>query len=345
MGFTPWPYAPTQQAVNDVYSFINAEGDLVAHHFQQGIPYTADTADFSSYHQSIQAEIDGRLAATASGKLMYLAIDSLNGARDDLADLWTDSGTAPRPAPWDSKGFDDPAVIAAYIEFSLTVLEKFRTAYGTLPAYFNYGTEISDLMINDPAKFSAYTVFAREVYTNIKAACPSLKMMVSIALKTPGSAEMASAQAGFTRIRDYVDVVGISTYGYAFYGHADKGNPDNLPADWLTQILMIAPGKPYGVTETGWIAENLSIPAYGLAVAGSESWQNKYLARLFDECNNQLQAELLIWFTAYDYDRLWSETLAGADLPKIWKDTGLVDEDFRERCALATWRNWLRRRH
>ena len=59
---------------------------------------------------------------------------------------------------------------------------------------------------------------------------------------------------------DYVDIVGVSTYGYAFYNHADKGNPDTLPADWLTQIRVIAPDKPYAVTETGWIAGNLSIP-------------------------------------------------------------------------------------
>ncbi|PKL17343.1 MAG: hypothetical protein CVV49_11710 [Spirochaetae bacterium HGW-Spirochaetae-5] len=198
-------------------------------------------------------------------------------------------------------------------------------------------------MINSPAKFDEFTTFAQYVYSSIKTAYPSIKMMVSIALKNPGGIEMITARDGFARIKDYVDVVGISTYGYAFYSHSDKGNPDNLPADWLTQIKTIAPGKPYGVTETGWIAENLSIPAYSLNVTGSESYQNVYMNKLLNECSSELNAEMIIWFTSHDYDTLWSVTLGGDDLSKIWKDTGLVSETMIERSALSTWRSWMSR--
>lgn len=343
MGFTPWPYAATTAAVDDVYSFINTEGDIVAHHFQQGIPFTAsNTLDFNTYDAAVKNEINDRISKTSSGKVIYLAIDSLNGARNDLTDLWASSANMVRPAPWDALSFDDTAVITAYVNFSIAVIEKFRTEYGALPAYFNYATEISDLMINSPAKFDEFTTFAQYVYSSIKTAYPSIKMMVSIALKTPGIAEMITAKDGFSRIKDYVDVVGISTYGYAFYSHPDKGNPDNLPADWLTQIKTIAPGKPYGVTETGWIAESLSIPSYSLNVTGSESYQNVYINKLLNECSSELNAEMVIWFTSHDYDTLWTDTL-GDDLSKIWKDTGLVSEMMTERSALSTWRSWMNR--
>lgn len=344
MGFTPWPYAATAQAITDTYSFINTEGDMVAHHFQQGIPFTAsDTLDFNTFDPAVQNEINDRISKTAPGKVIYLAIDSLNGARDDLADLWESDSNMLRPAPWDTRSFDDPEVITAYVEFSIAVIEKFRTEYGTLPEYFNYATEISELMINEPAKFDEFVPFAQTVYSSIKAVYPSIKMMVSIALKTPGSTEMLAAKAGFARIKNYVDVVGISTYGYAFYSHPDKGNPDNLPSDWLTQIKTIAPDKPYGVTETGWIAQNLSIPAYSLNVSGSEAFQEEYLKKLFRECNNEINAEMIIWFTSHDYDTLWTDTLGRDDLSKIWKDTGMISETFAERSSLETWKSWLGR--
>ncbi len=344
MGFTPWPYAATVDAVTDVYDFINSEGDLVAHHLQQGIPFTApNTLDFSTYDQNIKDEINGRISSTEHEKVIYLAIDSLNQGRDDLADLWESSPNMSRPAPWDTMGFADAEVITAFTEFSIAVIEKFKTDYGKIPEYFNYGTEASDLMINDSAKFNDYVTFAHYVYENLKAVYPSIKLMVSIALKTPGSAEMQTAKNGFAQIKDYVDVVGISTYAYAFYSHADKGNPDNLPADWLSQIETIAPGKPYAVTETGWIAENLSITAYSLNVTGSPAYQNNYLTRLFNECNDDISAETIIWFTAYDFDTLWTDTLGQDDLSKIWKDTGLIDESFNERESLSNWRQWMSR--
>jgi hypothetical protein len=315
----------------------------VAHHFQQGIPFTADTDVFSSYNIAVQNEINDRVNKTEHGKVIYLAIDSLNGARNDLTDLWDGSSNMLRPVPWDARSFDDQEVIDAYVEFSIVVIEKFRTEYGALPAYFNYATEISELMINDSTKFAEFLTFADDVYTRIKSAYPSIKMMVSIALKTPGSIEMLTAKAGFAQIKNYVDIVGISTYGYAFYSHPDKGNPDNLPSDWLTQIKTIAPGKPYGVTETGWIAQNLSIPAYSLNVSGSETYQKEYLKKLFRECNNEIDAEMIIWFTSHDYDTLWADTLGSDDLSKIWKDTGLISETFTERSSLKTWRSWFRR--
>ena len=341
MGFTPWPYAATLDAVSDVYDFINSEGDIIAHHFQQGVPFTASNIlDFSTYHVNIQSEINGRTANTAPGRVLYIAIDSLNSARDDLTGLWESDPNMARPSPWDARGFADSEVITAYVNFSLAVINRFENQYGKVPEYFNYGTEVSDLMINNPGKYADFIIFAQTVYTSIKAAYPSMKLMISIALKSPGSAEMATVKSGFAQIREYVDVVGISTYGYAFYSHADKGNPENLPANWLTQISDVAPGKPFGVTETGWIAEDLEIAAYGLSVKGSESYQEDYLKMLFNECNNDINTEMIILFTSYDYDTLWTETLRSDDLSKIWKDTGIISETFAERPALSTWRKW-----
>jgi hypothetical protein len=58
---------------------------------------------------------------------------------------------------------------------------------------------------NVDADLTARVQMLQPVYTGIKAQHPSLPVMVSIAFKSPGSAEMATIAAGFERIRDYVD--------------------------------------------------------------------------------------------------------------------------------------------
>ena len=343
MGFTPWLYAATLEARQNVYDFINTEGDIIAHHFQQGLPYTAsNVADFNTYSQSIKDEINDRIALTERDKTIYVSVDILNTDRDDLADLWDTTYNMPRPSPWDSRSFDSAEVIDVYINFSKVIIEKFRSDYGALPKYFNYGVEISDLMIKNPTGYTKFVTFAETVYTTLKSSYPSIKFMISIAMKSPNSTDMNTVKEKFALLKDYVDVVGISTYGYAFFSHADKGNPDNLPADWLTQIQTIAPNKPYAITETGWIAEDLNIPAYNLNVTSNETYQDNYLKKLFNDAS-AIDAEFIIWFTAFDYDTLWSETLGGDDLTKIWKDTGLIDETLHPRKSLNTWREWALR--
>lgn len=340
MGFTPWPYAATLEAISNTYGVINNDGDLAAHHFQQGIPFGTTSGSLSNYADNIQDEINGRISNTDSSLKLYLAIDSLNSARNDLTDYWGTSSNMSRVSPWDTRSFDDSEVIAAYSGFAIDVITAFETTFG-LPECFNYGPEISDLMLNDSEKFTEYLLFASGVHTNLKTEFPDLDLMVSIALKSPGSTDMATVTSGFDQIKDYVDIVGISTYGYVFYGHADAGNPANLPANWLTQITDIAPDKPYAVVETGWPAQDLVISNYSINTTCTPAWQDQYLSTLCTEAHNELQASLLIWFTPYDYDTLWNDTLGQDDVSRIWRDTGLIDENLDNRTALTTWRNWL----
>lgn len=335
MGFTPWLYAASSQAESDVYNFINTNGDIIAHHFQQGIPFNdaGTLGNFSNYETNIQNEVNNRVNLTNNSKVIYLAIDSLNGSRNGLTDFWGTSANQSRPAPWNARSFNNSDVISAYTNFSLELIARFN------PTYFNFAPEISDLMISNPSEFNNFKIFANVVYSSIKAAYPNLKLMVSIALKTPGSAEMVTALNGFDEIKDYVDIVGVSTYAYAFYAHANKGDPANLPSDWLTQITDIAPGKTYAIVETGWIAENLSIPSFSLNVDSDADKQDLYLQALLQGAN-EINAETVLWFTSYDYDTLWSTTLGMDNLAKIWKDTGLYDENLAPRESLSTWKSW-----
>jgi hypothetical protein len=344
MGFTPWAWAETTEAVSDTYTFINAEGDLVAHHFQQGLPYTAaDPSDYSALDDSIQSEITGRIEATAHGKVLYLALDCLNGKRDDLATLWGSSPNLPLPEPWDTRGFDSPEVIDTYIGFASLLMGEFRTRYGVLPDYFNYAPEISELMIESPERYDDFCqVFAPAVYAALKGEFPDVDFMVSLALKTPGILEMDTVKAGFLHLAPYTDLVGISVYPYAFFSHENRGNPATLPPDWLSQITVLAPGFRYAVTEAGWPAEDVDITAsdWSLSVECTEAWQRDYLERLLTGSAG-LNAEAVIWFTGRDYDTLWVSSLGSDPVAALWRDTGLRDQVGNEREALTVWRDWF----
>ena len=133
-------------------------------------------------------------------------------------------------------------------------------------------------------------------------------------------------------------MIGISVYPYAFFDHADKGDPANLPSNWLSQIKDIAPDELYFIAETGFLGESLSIPAFGLNVIVDEDKQQLYVEKLFEE-SNKLNAQGIVWFAPYDFDDLWNSSL-GDDLSLIWRDTGLKDGNQTPRKALDTWTLW-----
>ena len=336
MGFTPWPYAGTTEAVNTTYAKIQENGDIIDHQFMQGIPWN-EAFNQSAYPSAVEADIQSRLAQTRSGKAVFLAIDSLNGARNALANNWGSNGEEARPAPWDSRDFNSQEVIDAYTRFALDMIGRFK------PLYFNYATEASELIVNDLAGYTRFKAFARAVYSNIKAAYPDLKLTISVAMKSPGSNEMTLVKQHLADILPYVDVIGVSVYPYAFYFDTPGiENPARLPDDWLSQITQIAPGKPVVITETGWIAEPLVIDAYGLDLAGSEEWQRDYVKTLLAE-SEKLDVEFIIWWSLIDFQSLWENELFKDNLAAIWRDIGLYDEQVKARAGLGIWREYYQR--
>lgn len=334
MGFTTWPYDATVAATNYTYTLIQDHGDIVSHHLMSGIPWEESYAG-TPLPNDIEEDISSRINQTDSGKEIYLSIDSLNQTRDDLASNWGDSGEEPRQDPWDARDFSDLEVANAYSNFALSMIDRFN------PTYFNYAPEVSELILNDLDEFDRFVTFSERVYKNIKAAHPDLPLMVSVALKSPGSTDALTIEANFPRVSDFVDIVGISAYPYAFYEHSDKGNPSNMPSDWISQISSIAGSKPIAITETGWIAEDLTISNYGYSEQSDVNKQRDYVSEVLAGAND-LSMEFVIWFTIVDYDALWKGVLEQDDLSKLWKDTGLYDENLNPRPALDVWSEYYK---
>lgn len=333
LGFTPWPYDATITAVNFVYSEVALRGDFIAHHLDGGVPWE-DALNGTPYSPELEAEISARLANTPADKRTYLALSPLNGVRDGLADYW---GTAPNqalPAPWDTLALDDPDVITAYTSFAADLVARFS------PDYFNLGIEVSELALNDIAAYDELVGFTAAVSASLKMRFPNVQLMVSIALKSPNSADAALIRAELPRLIQYIDVVGVSVYPYVFFDHPGRGDPANLPADWLSQISGLTGGRPVAIAETGWPAETLTIPAFGVDVASDPATQDAYLDALFAAAD-ALDARFIVWFSLADYDALWNGVLQQDSLAQIWRDTGLYDENLNPRPALDTWMEQL----
>ena len=329
LGFTPWPYEASLNAQAITYQRINDHGDMVKHHFAAGIPWQA-AFDGSAYPSEVEAEIQGRLDNTPAGHQVFLAIDSLNPLRTALADDWGSSPNMARSGVWATRSWNDPEVIQAYLNFAIDLIERFD------PTHFEYGTEMSELIVNDLSAYDDYLAFAEAIEDALSSRFPTLQLMVSVALKSPGSTAMQAISTHLNRALPFVDVLGVSVYPYAFFSHASKGNPSNLPSNWLGQTQALSGGKPLAISETGWIAEDLSIPAFSLNVESGPDEQAQYLRVLLDEAED-LDARFIIWWTHTDFDTLWRDTLGEDPLAAIWRDIGLYNELQQARPALAVW--------
>jgi hypothetical protein len=337
MGFTPWPYAATIPAIEDTYQKIHQHGDLIAFHLDNGIPWPEAYAG-APFSADFENQLDDMVAHIQAGQRVYLGICPLNGTRDGLALYRGSSGGMPLPSPWNAYHFNDSQVIDAYSEYCRRLIERFD------PRYLNFGIESTDLALNNPSLWPQFVQFIGEVHERIKEQYPNLMIGVSVGLRPPSYPAMTTVADAFAQIRDFVDYVGVSTYPYAAQPWGPgNGNPAGLESGWLSQIVSLADGKPIAVCETGFIAEDCVIPAYGWNIHGTEAWQNDYVTKLLTEAD-QLGALFVVWWCIIDFDRLWA-TFSGdtANVARIWRDTGLYTGDVVPRAGLATWDTWLSR--
>ncbi|MDX1617946.1 MAG: hypothetical protein R3224_04115 [Balneolaceae bacterium] len=332
MGFTTFPYSATSEAQQSVYDGIAQHADIVAHHFDNGVPWV-EALSGDPFHPNIIAEWQGRLDNIPDGHRILLSITPISITRDALALYRGENPDMPLPDPWNTYGFNHPDVIAAYVNYSRRIIQFFD------PDWVILGIESNLLKANVPGDWDAYAELHRETYVQLKEAFPRLPLAASMTgvnlLEGYTDTDLSAQRAALDDLLSHMDFLGISLYPYF-----SKYLTDEIPNDMFDEVFALSGGKQIGFTETGYPAESFSVFDGSLVFNSSISKQNSYIDQLLEACQAN-GAAFAINFVYRDYDQLWQQIGSPDDVNKMWRDTGLLDEDGAQRPAFDTWKNWL----
>lgn len=332
LGFTPFPYDISREAVDFTYDRIAADADLIAIHMDNGIPWP-ESLSGTDFDPHILEQWEQDRSHIPDGHAVYVAITPLSIGRDSLAPYRAAADDLPLPAPWDTARFDDPDVKAAWLSYAERVIEYFQ------PDYLNIGIEVNLLMQNAPDRWTEYLELQRSAYTELKARHPGLPVFVSLTgpdlLAGYTAADHAAQMQALQDILPYTDYFALSLYPFmSAYG-------TDYPEMMWAGLWSLNPGKPIAIAESGMIAETLRLPSYGLQFAADDSDQHRFISDLLAQAQEQ-RFIFLVNFVLRDYDALWQK-MGRIEWHAIWRDTGLYDETGNPRPALEGWRATLAR--
>lgn len=336
MAVTPWPSDFTQVAVNDAYNFINQHCDMVSHHFDEGIPYE-EAFKSLPWPQQLQNDVNFRKTKT-SGKTVFLSVAPLNFSRHEKAEYYSNPDAISDSVKnyWKQLSINDSKVIAAYVNYISYLINQLQ------PQFVNYGVESNSIQWNND-QFQLYKDFLSKVFVQLKAKYPQLPFFISFRVN-----EEPLALSFASLLLPYTDYISLSAYPYTSASTTADGNtdPKKFPSNYFTRFLNLAPSKPWGFAETGYIAQDLNIASFSLNKHGTPEWQKDYLELICQLCNSR-KAKFLVWFCSADYDagnnRLKSLGLY-SDLFALWQDIGLKDDNNAERPAYQSWLQWMNKK-
>lgn len=335
MGFTPFPYEVSQEAIDFVYQKIGQDGDIINHHFDNGVPWVEAETN-AAFHANIMNDWAYRKAKTPIGHKIYLSVGPINIYRIGLANYRAEKDDMPLPAPWNSYKFSDQPVKTAYLNYCKRIIDFFK------PDYFNMAIEANLLYFNRPDLWNDYMVFHEYIYTQLKLTYPSLAIFSSVT----GAHMLDGAFSGNDYMKQRAAVKQVlvfsDLYALSFYAYLSNylGNP--YPVGVFEELFNIS-DKPLAIAETGYTAQTFSIdvlPGVPVTITSDADKQEKYVRDLLEACSKR-KSLFVINFILRDYDQLWKSVGSPTDLFIAWKDTGLYDENGSSRKAFDVWKLYL----
>ncbi|NKI36481.1 hypothetical protein HFP89_15025 [Wenzhouxiangella sp. XN79A] len=345
LGFTPFPAAvPTAdgQALADAYALLRDNADLVAHHFDDGIPWPEALAGggFESYPADLQADWAFRRSMSPAGHQVYVAITPISISRDQLAPY---RGAAPDTPldqlgpEWANADFDSEIVRTAFLNHAVTAIEFFR------PDYLAIGIEVNLLKKLDPERWPAYLDLHRHTWSELRTRYPSLPIFASITaadmLGGLTDADVDQQRDALADLEPYMDLIGIS-----FYPFLSSLGTGPVPREIFQQIDQLST-TPKAIVETGLPAQFQSLEidpgAPPFVIDGTPAAQQEFIRALLTEAQ-RYQFRFVVNFIVQDYDAL-CDAIECLGWQRLWQDTGLWDENGQARPALSVWREHLER--
>jgi hypothetical protein len=337
MGFSTWPYDLSLEAVSWTDRAIQAHGDIIEQHFEEGVPWP-EALENKTYTLGMEKEIKTRVARM-SGFHRVVSINPINTGRTGLAPYRGDQSNMNLPPQWQHKRLNDPQVKAAYLQYVERIV-------GTMqPDYLLIGVEVNLLQRCKDTSWADYLELHKYIYQNIKVRHPSIPIMASVVSTCyfPGLSQEDDATAQRSQLKNllpYVDVLGFSVHPFMSAWTAEKV-PD---AKFFTELFALAQGKPFAITESSYPAQKWQIQSGNNTVRfnGTIEKQAAFLKTMLD-ASATAGPRFVCWFCIRDYDQLWDKLRQMSSLI-VWRDTGLIDETGRPRMALAVWDSFFKSR-
>lgn len=322
LGFTTWPYAPTETAIDETYQFLADNGDIYSEHIDAQIPWDA-WMNNNPLPPAFSSDIAARALRKISDSKLTVSVSLLNNARDELASDF--DGTVPS---YDA--LDDIHIENAFFKHLKYITEQLN------PEYLIIALEVNELLKNSPDKWDSYKSLITKVRLRIKEEFPGLEVSESITLHNFYQPDVANSEEFIEEITNYansLDFVPISFY--PFFKGLSKKEDFQKAFDFLHSKI----NQPIVFSETGHLSEDLTIDSFDLFIPSDESEQNTYLESLLINASEQ-QYEYVIWWTHRDYNELWNTFPDDVkDLGKIWISTGIINEDGQHKMAFDTWKS------
>lgn len=317
MGFTTWPYDFSIEAVNSTYSFIEKNADIYSEQIDDKIPWEA-LLNNTPFPTEFVENIDGKISRKITSHQLLLSVSLLNSFRNDLKEDY--NGQIPA-----YNSLSDTHIENAYFDYLVYLVDRFN------PNYLVTAMEVNELVNNNPNKWNEYKILGDKLRVRLKAKYPNLKFAESFTLHSwyQQRAEFVEDIKTYSQKSDFLP---ISFYAFTMQKHTKaefQGAFDFLHSQTSKSIAFV---------ETNALAQDLSIPNLNIFITSSEDEQNIYLETLLENAQKQ-NYEFVIWWSHRDYDKLlafFPEEMK--DLGSIWRDTGLVDENGKERKAFSTWK-------
>ncbi|MBU7015734.1 MAG: glycosyl hydrolase 53 family protein [Theionarchaea archaeon] len=331
MGFTGWPPGPTSASISEMYKFVETNGDLIAHHFDGGIPWVEALAD-SEFSTHLITEWKVKKEGTSRSHKVLVAITPLDMSRRNLALYWGEKDNLPLPSPWDTYELDSHEVKTAYLNYATRVVEYFS------PDYLVIGIEVNLLLAADPEKWEQYTDLHEYVYAALKKEYPDLPVFASFTLghiKGLAGADSSIQVQELKEFMPYNDIMGLSIYPFLWAHPSQRLDP--VPEDYFDAALQF--GKPVAVTETG--VPSQSFRALDFDFEFDEDYQKAYITLLLKKACDYEFVFVVNWAPLDFVDLLEVFPDELKELGKIWVYTGMKRSDGCPKKALSVWISYL----
>lgn len=331
LGFTPCPSDLTFEALDQAYAFIEKNGNIISHHFDNGVPWQ-EALDKTQYPKHLREDWKWRLSKTPKQHKIFLSVTPLNFNRDSKSPYWGEnSDNLPLPKSWQNKPLNHPNVKKAFLNYTLKAVKTFK------PDFLAIGIEANILITHRPDLWDSYLELNKHVYLNVKKQYPDLPIFTTVQYEHLRGIEDTSKKNAHLQIPavkqllKHSDYMALSTYRYGDL------HP-NLPTEDFFDLAFTFM-KPIAIAECGAISQTTKV--MGITLTSDEKNQDEFIKMILKNAQRHNFKFVINW-VPIDFDPLVKKLPKEArEIAKAWVHTGLFTYDGKEKRALTTWQSYL----